>query len=71
MDTCKHGDEPGTVSLDEAVRITGLDRKRLAGRIWRDSIRHDDPRGCKVCGRVYVDSLRAVRGSAVINGEQT
>lgn len=61
---CLHGDVPGTTTLERAAALIGIEPKRLRGRIWRNSVMQDDPRGCPHCGMVYVDSLRAgERGS--------
>ena len=68
VNPCRHGHVEGSVSLEEAARLCGLEAKRLLGRIWRDSVRLGDPIGCPQCGDVYVNSLPkrdAERGSEV------
>jgi hypothetical protein len=57
VDPCLHGQVEGTTSLEEGAAICGLEPKRLLGRIWRNSVQFNDPRGCPYCGAVYVDSL--------------
>jgi hypothetical protein len=57
VNPCLHGQLEGTTSLENAAAICGLEPKRLLGRIWRNSVQFNDPRGCPFCGDVYVDSL--------------
>jgi hypothetical protein len=57
VNPCTHGQVEGSVPLAEGARICGLEPKRLLGRIWRNSVKYDDPRGCPICGDVYVESL--------------
>ena len=63
MTECTHGPIEGTLPLERAAALIGMDVKRLAGRIWRDKV--GDPVGCKVCGYVYTDTLPTADDSSV------
>ena len=57
VNPCTHGQVEGTIPYQRAAALLGITPKQMAGRIWRDSFMLNDPRGCKVCGDVYIDSL--------------
>ena len=60
---CAHGEIEGSVSLEQAAEFSGIDAKRLRGRVYRNSVRLNDPIGCPVCGRVMLWSVTAAQRS--------
>ena len=48
---------PDLIPIEEASELCGVDVKRLRGRIFRNSVRHNDPIGSLEIGLVYRWSL--------------
>jgi hypothetical protein len=54
---CALTDPAGLITIETAAEKYALDVRRLRGYIHRDTVRHDDPRGCLECGLVYEASV--------------